>query len=129
MSSAVLMVYVEPDDGTREACVHLAAGLADKFNATLIGLTARRIPPPIVANGMLMEGPTEVDVKLMAEVLAEKGTWFRRIAEGDRRKLEWRSACSASSKKEWRRAKLAPSRPTTMSARLRHAPGVGAAAF
>jgi nucleotide-binding universal stress UspA family protein len=91
MSYAVLMVYVEPD-GTPEARVHLAAGLADKFTATLIGLSARIIPPPIVADGMLMEGPTEIDVKLMAKGLAEKGTWFQRIADSERRKVEWRSA-------------------------------------
>ena len=91
MSYAVLMVFVEPD-GTPEARVRLAAGLADRFSATLIGLSARVIPPPIVADGMLMEGATEADVKLMAEGLAAKGLWFRRIADSDRRKLEWRSA-------------------------------------
>ena len=91
MSYAVLMVYVEPD-GTPEARVHLAAGLADKFTAKLIGLSARIIPPPIVADGMLMEGPTEIDVKLMAKGLAEKGAWFQRIADSERRKVEWRSA-------------------------------------
>jgi hypothetical protein len=91
MSYAVLMVYVEPD-GTPEARVHLAAGLADKFTAKLIGLSARIIPSPIVADGMLLEGPTEVDVQLMAKGLAEKGTWFQRIADSERRKIEWRSA-------------------------------------
>ena len=91
MSYAVLMVYIEPD-GTPEPRVRLAASLADKFSAALIGLSARAIPPPMVADGMLMEGPTEIDVKLMAEGLAEKGTWFRRIADGDHRKIEWRWA-------------------------------------
>ena len=91
MSYAVLMVYVEPD-GTPEARVRLAAALADKFAAKLIGLSARVIPPPIVADGMLLEGPTEIDVELMAKGLAEKGAWFQRIADNARRKNEWRSA-------------------------------------
>jgi len=91
MSYAVLMVYVEPD-GTTEARVRLAADLADKFSATLIGLSARVIRPPIVANGALLEGPSEVDIQLMAKRLAEKGTWFQHIAGGERRKLDWRCA-------------------------------------
>jgi nucleotide-binding universal stress UspA family protein len=91
MSYSVFMVYIEPD-GTPEARVHLAAGLADKFNATLIGLSARVISPPVVANGALLEGPSEVDIQLMAKRLAEKGTWFQRLADSERRKLDWRSA-------------------------------------
>jgi hypothetical protein len=47
MSYATIMIYVEPDEGA-EGHVRLAAGLADKFGATLIGLSARAIPPPIL---------------------------------------------------------------------------------
>jgi hypothetical protein len=39
MSYAVLMAYVDAD-GMPEQRVRLAASLADKFNATLIGLSA-----------------------------------------------------------------------------------------
>ena len=41
MSYAVLMVFVEPE-GTPEPWVRVAASLADKFGATLIGICCRR---------------------------------------------------------------------------------------
>jgi nucleotide-binding universal stress UspA family protein len=90
MSYASLMVYVEADE-TPDQSVRLAASLADKFAATLIGLSALAIPPPVVAAGMLMEGPTEVDIEMMKAKLVEKGNWFRSIAGADQRKVEWRS--------------------------------------
>jgi acetyltransferase len=45
-----------------------------------------------VADGMVLADPTEVDIKLMQATLAEKGEWFGRLAGGDSRKPEWRSA-------------------------------------
>jgi hypothetical protein len=45
MSYAVVMVYVDAT-GLPEGRVRLAASLADKFNATLIGLSALAIPHP-----------------------------------------------------------------------------------
>ena len=89
MSYAGIMVYVEADD-TPDQRVRLAANLADKFAATLIGLSALAIPPPVVADGMLMDGPTEVDIEMMKAKLVEKGNWFRSIAGADQRKVEWR---------------------------------------
>ena len=50
---AAIMVYVEAD-ATPEHRVRLAATLADKFNSRLIGLSALRVPPPNVANGMVL---------------------------------------------------------------------------
>jgi hypothetical protein len=89
MSYAGIIVYVEADD-TPDQRVRLAANLADKFAATLIGLSALAIPPPVVADGMLMDGPTEVDIEMMKAKLVEKGNWFRSIAGADQRKVEWR---------------------------------------
>ena len=89
MSYAGIMVYVEADD-TSDQRVRLAASLADKFATTLIGLSALAIPPPVVADGMLMEGPTEIDIEMMKAKLVEKGNWFRGIAGADQRKVEWR---------------------------------------
>jgi hypothetical protein len=90
MSYASVMVYVEAD-GTPEQRVRLAASLADKFNAMLIGLSALAVPPPMVADGVVMDEPTDADVELLKAKLADKGEWFRGIAGGDRRRLEWRT--------------------------------------
>ncbi len=89
MSYVAVMVYVEAD-GTPEQRVRLAASLADKFTATLIGLSALAIPPPIVADGVVMDGMTDVDIKLMRAKLADRGNWFRSVAGSDHRQLEWR---------------------------------------
>jgi nucleotide-binding universal stress UspA family protein len=84
------MVYVEAD-ATPGHRVRLAASLADRFSAALIGVSALAAPPPMVAGGMLIDG--SVDVELMSATLAGKGEWFRGIAAGDdRRRLEWRAA-------------------------------------
>jgi hypothetical protein len=53
MSYASVMVYVEAD-ATPERRVRLAASLADKFSAMLIGVSALAIPPPVVADGMVL---------------------------------------------------------------------------
>jgi nucleotide-binding universal stress UspA family protein len=90
MSYSSLIVYVEAD-AMPEQRLRLAVSLADKFNARLIGLSALAVPPPVVADGMVMEESTEVDIELMKAKLADKASWFRGIAGGDQRRLEWRS--------------------------------------
>ena len=104
MSYAALMVYVDPDE-TPEELVRLAAGLADKFGAMLIGLSARAIPPPILANGLMM--PAAPDINAMQAQLANRGSWFRRIADGNRRKMEWRSALELPTEAVTREARSA----------------------
>ena len=89
MPYAAVMVYVEAE-GAPEQRVHLAAGLADKFTAALIGVSALAIPPPIVADGMVLDDVTDVDIKLMEAKLADKGRWFRGIA-GRNQEVEWRT--------------------------------------
>jgi nucleotide-binding universal stress UspA family protein len=89
MSYATLMVYVDAD-GAPEARVRLAAGLADKFNATLIGVSALAAAP-IMPEGILVQSLTEVELREMRAKLADRGNWFRRIAGGDHRRLEWRA--------------------------------------
>jgi nucleotide-binding universal stress UspA family protein len=85
MSYAVLMAYVEADSKS-EHLVRLAVGLAHKFNATLIGLSA--IPIPV--EGVAIWQATAADIEGPTAALAAKEDWFRRIAGSDRRKLEWR---------------------------------------
>jgi nucleotide-binding universal stress UspA family protein len=88
MSYATIMTYIEADRRS-ERRARVAAALADKFNATLIGVSAGPIPPPVVANGIVALVPTEDDIELIRAKLAEAGSWFRGIA-GDHRKPEWR---------------------------------------
>jgi len=91
MSYASLMVYVEAD-ATPERRVRLAASLADKFAAMLIGVSALAIPPPVVADGMVLAESTDDDIELMRARLADKGNWFCGIAGGDHRRLDWHAA-------------------------------------
>jgi nucleotide-binding universal stress UspA family protein len=90
MSYATIMVYVEAD-GSPEARVRLAASLANRFGATLIGLSAVAPPPPAVGDGIIIEA-TEVELELMRAQLADRGKWFGGIAGGDAKAQEWRSA-------------------------------------
>ena len=90
MPYAAVMIYIE-GEGMPEQRVRLAAGLAGRFTAALIGVSALAIPPPIVADGMVMDGVTDVDIKLMEAKLADRGKWFRGIAGEDHPELEWRS--------------------------------------
>ena len=91
MSYTTLMVYVDAD-GAPEPRVHLAASLADKFNATLIGCCAAAVRPPIGAEGGVIVEATEAEMEEIKAKLAEKGNWFRKAAGAEHRKLEWRSA-------------------------------------
>jgi nucleotide-binding universal stress UspA family protein len=85
------MVYVEANT-TSEQPARLAASLADRFDAQLIGVSALAIPPTIVADGMVLAYPAEAEVKLMQARLADKGEWFRGLAGNNARKPDWRSA-------------------------------------
>ncbi len=93
MSYRAVIVYVEAD-GKPEQRVRLAASLADQFTSKLIGLSALAIPPPVVADGMVMAEATEVEIQLMRASLADKGNWFRAVAGAVRRQPEWRPLLS-----------------------------------
>ena len=53
MSYATLLVYVNADHVSKQL-VGVAAGLADKFSAKLIGLSALAVMPPFVAEGVVI---------------------------------------------------------------------------
>jgi hypothetical protein len=72
MSYAVLMAYIEADS-MPEQRVRLAASLADKFNATLIGLSALAIRSQFLAEGGAVQEVTETDIGEMRAKLAAKG--------------------------------------------------------
>lgn len=89
MSYAVLMAYIEAD-GKPEQRVRIAASLADKFNATLIGLSALPIHPPFLIEGVVIWQASPSDIAELMSALSAKEDWFRNIAGADHRKLEWR---------------------------------------
>jgi nucleotide-binding universal stress UspA family protein len=90
MSYSTLIVYLDVE-GEPEHRVRLAGTVADKFNASLIGLSACMLRPPFVAEGVVIQDLTETDIKELKSKLAEKGNWFRGTVGPDRRKIEWRS--------------------------------------
>jgi hypothetical protein len=72
-----LLVYVDAE--TRPAgLVRVGAGLADKFNSTLIGVSAFGVNPPFVAEGMV------IDDKLTQAGIKELET-MGRVVPDDRR--------------------------------------------
>src|SRR5674476_718484 len=91
MSDAALMVYVDVDV-IPEQRVRIASELAAKFDATLIGFSARAVPPPFVDEGMITAVTTEADIKKMHKALAKRGNWFSSIVGADRQDIEWRTA-------------------------------------
>jgi nucleotide-binding universal stress UspA family protein len=91
MSYVTLMVYVDIDR-MPEHRVRLAARLAGQFNAVLIGLSAMAIRPPVVAEGMVIAETTAAEIKEIRAKLADKGSWFRNLAEAVHRSVDWRSA-------------------------------------
>jgi nucleotide-binding universal stress UspA family protein len=90
MTYAAMMVYVDID-GIPEQRVRIASGLAKKFGAALIGFSARAVPPPFVAEGVIIEEATEADIEQMRATLAKRGEWFRGVVR-DVKDVEWRSA-------------------------------------
>jgi nucleotide-binding universal stress UspA family protein len=90
MSYATVMVFVDAN-GSPEQRVRLAASLADKFNATLIGLSALAIPPPFLFEGAIIQQAPEADIGHIMARLNAKEEWFRRVGTANHRGLEWRA--------------------------------------
>jgi nucleotide-binding universal stress UspA family protein len=90
MPYATVMVYVDADEAPEQR-VRLAAGLADKFNATLIGMSAFAIRPAFMAEGAVVQDLMQTDIKELRGKLAGRGSWFRTTAGAVHRKLEWRA--------------------------------------
>lgn len=91
MSYATVMAYVDVEPAS-DAPVRVAAEVASKFNAMLIGLSALGVRPAFVAEGVIIDEPlTQAAIKEMRTRLAGKENWFLAMAGGDQRKREWRS--------------------------------------
>jgi nucleotide-binding universal stress UspA family protein len=90
MSYATLMAWVNVDHVSKPF-VAVAAGVADKFAANLIGLSAVAIVPPFVAEGVvIVDNATEFDVAKLEASLAQAGSKMQAAAGSDRR-IDWRS--------------------------------------
>ncbi|KQW23434.1 universal stress protein UspA [Afipia sp. Root123D2] len=91
MSYATLMVWVNADHVSKPL-VSIAASVADRFAAKLLGVSALAVIPPVVAEGVvIVDNATEFDIAKMEAALADAGNKFE-VAAGSRRKTEWRSA-------------------------------------
>ena len=89
MSYTTLLVYVDVG-ATNEEAVRVAAGLADKFTAILIGMSALEVRPPFVTDVVFVQELVDADLKERRAKLAATETWFRAAAGADHRKIAWR---------------------------------------
>ena len=81
MSYATLLVYVNVDRVSKQL-VGVAAGIADKFSAKMVGLSALAVMPPFVAEGVvIVDNATEFDIAKMKAKLAEAENNFGRPPE------------------------------------------------
>lgn len=94
MDYAALMVHAEPHDAA-EPRIRLAADLADRFEAALIGFAgAAAMPPPVTAP---IFGPAvavevlEAEQRRVEAGLRAAHERFRAVAERDGRRTGWRS--------------------------------------
>jgi nucleotide-binding universal stress UspA family protein len=91
MTIAALMVYVDPEQQTEQQ-VRVARELATKFGASVIGVSALMLPPPLIADGVVVQAATEEEVKATRDTLATKEDWFRSVVGLPKEKVEWRWA-------------------------------------
>src|ERR1700694_135760 len=92
MSFKTLMVHVDLD-GAIDGRARIAAELAGRFDALLIGISAWAPRPAFTADGAVVESmPAEVDLQVMSGLLKAKGEEFLAIVGRTGRPVEWRSA-------------------------------------
>ena len=89
MTINTVMVHVDVNDKT-EHHVRLARCVADKFGASIIGVSAFAIEPPFISEGVVIKEMTEDDVERMKTALAAKGAWLQNVGGIQKEKFEWR---------------------------------------
>ena len=88
MSYKILMTHLDLDEGG-EGRVGLAAALAERFDAALIGVSAWAPSPAFGGDGAMIESMPELpDLAVMEDLLKTRGDRFRAIAG---KGAEWRS--------------------------------------
>ena len=89
MTIATVMVYVDPAQQA-EGQVRVAKDIANKFGASMIGVSAMAVPPPVIAEGVVIQASTADDVKRMKATLVAKEDWFRQVIGLSKEKIAWR---------------------------------------
>ncbi|BBC03035.1 MULTISPECIES: universal stress protein [Bradyrhizobium] len=89
MIIATVMVYVDPEQQA-EGQVRITWEVADKFGASLVGVSAFAVEPPFVAEGVIIRETTADDLKRMKSARADKEQWFRSVAGLPEGRVEWR---------------------------------------
>ena len=89
MTISRIMVYVDPGQQAEDQ-VRVARDAATKFSASIIGVSALAVMPPVVAEGVVIQAATAEDVKRMKATLAGKEDWFRNVVGLPKEKAEWR---------------------------------------
>ena len=91
MSFATMMVHVDAERDSEQR-VQLALGLADRFQATLIGVAGLALRPAFSGGPVVVYSePTQVDLQNMKARLEDMGRKF--CAQGEcLKQIEWRSA-------------------------------------
>jgi nucleotide-binding universal stress UspA family protein len=92
MSYKVLMVHLDLDD-SGDARARLAAALAARFDAALIGVSAwAPAPASSVDFAAIAPAPELTDLKMMEDLLKTRGEKFRTLAGKSSKPPEWRAA-------------------------------------
>jgi nucleotide-binding universal stress UspA family protein len=89
MPIKTVMVYVDPAQQAEEQ-VRVARELASRFGASIIGVSALAVPPPVVADGVVVQAVTPDELKRMRATLAAKEDWFRDVVGLPKERTEWR---------------------------------------
>lgn len=89
MTIATVMVHVDPEQQA-EGQVRVARDVADRFGASLIGVSAFAVEPPFVAEGVIIKETTADDLERMKSALSDKEQWFRSVAGLPKERVEWR---------------------------------------
>jgi nucleotide-binding universal stress UspA family protein len=91
MTIASVMVHVEVEAPCNDR-IKLAAGIASRFHAILIGVTAWESRPPLTYGGVIVDStPTEGMLQQMSDRLDAAGKHFRAVV-GEQQPTDWRTA-------------------------------------
>src|SRR5262249_8834160 len=89
MTITTIMVHVDAEQQAEEQ-VRVARDAANRFGASIIGVSALAVPPPFIAEGVVIEETSADDVQRMKASLAAKGDWFRTVIRLPKERIEWR---------------------------------------
>lgn len=103
MTYESVLAYFEADEASDRRLL-VAADIAERFNATLIGFSALAARRPFVAEGVVIEEETEADIRAR---LAERETRFHGILGPERRGTEWQGSVGFPVAEVARKARVA----------------------